>query len=78
MTQKRVEKALEAIAAEFTISQTAGGNWQAIAANGEVLAVGRSEQRTREMAEAEFERRRFGSRLHTSVRLGNTTRDIVL
>jgi len=78
MTEERFKRNLEAIAAEFTVSQTAGGNWQAIAANGEVLAVGRSEQRTREMAEAEFERRRFGSRLRTSVRLGNTTRDIVL
>ncbi len=78
MTQKRVEKALEAIAAEFTVTQTASGNWQAVSASGEILATGRSESRVREMAEAEYARRRRGAELRSSVRLGNMTRDIVL
>lgn len=79
MTFDKTEKALKSIAAEFTVTKTKNDNYQAIAPNGEVLATGRNESSVRAMAESEYARRRRGSEsLNRIVRLGSTTRDIVL
>ncbi len=79
MTFDKTQKALESIAAEFTVNQTESGNYQAVAPNGQILATGRSESRVREMAKAEYARRQRGlESRNRSVRLGEATGYIVL
>lgn len=79
MTEKRFARNLEAIGAEFTLRQTASGNWEAVSPSGESLALAHTETYARQGAEAEYERRRQGAyRGLNQSRLGNVTRDIVL